>query len=383
MIIGIDISSLPYGTGVSDCTLNLLRHLVKIKPHHQFKLFFSSLRQPVSEDIEKICLLPHVRLYRFHYPPSLLEFFWHRLRFPPIEFFIGRCDVFHTWDWLLPPTLGTPLVATVHDFVPQLFPQWQHSRTIAVFKRHWRLAPSHISHFICVSAHTQADLLRLYPQIPASRARVVDNGIDQKYFAFQKLSPSLREQKIKHLKKIYNLSNFVLTQGTREPRKNLNRLISAFIRFKTKHPSSTLELAITGKYGWGNDITHPKHSYIKILGYIPEKDMVSLHASATALAYPSLYEGFGLPVAKSMAVGVPVLTSANTSMSDIAANAAVLVNPTSIKSITSGLESILLDYPLRRQLIKNGLKQAINFSWVKIANLTLNLYKTVAGSTKL
>lgn len=375
MIIGIDVSSIPYGTGVSNYTLNLVRHLLKNDKVNQYKLLFYSLRQPLPPEIQSLSRQTNVKIYHYRFPPSLLTFFWNQLHLFPIELFIGKCHLFHTWDWNQPPTLKAKTVTTIHDFVPILFPQSQHQTTIRTFKQKMRWAQKECSYFICVSQNTRHDLLKLYPQIDPQKSGVIYEAAENKYDLFFRLTNLEKKQKINSIHSQYDLRKYVLSQGTREPRKNLHRLIKAFIKYKQLHPKSTVELAITGKYGWGQDINHLKHPYIKILGYIPEKDLPSLHAGAIMLAYPSLYEGFGLPIIKSMTVGVPVLTSANSSLGEIAQDGAVLVNPRSTKSIYQGLAKILNNPVFRRQLIKKGLIQSKKFSWNKTAINTINLYQ--------
>ncbi|MFA5026188.1 MAG: glycosyltransferase, partial [Candidatus Shapirobacteria bacterium] len=151
-------------------------------------------------------------------------------------------------------------------------------------------------------------------------------------------------------------------------------LIAAFNLYRQNFPKSQVELAITGKYGWGKDVLHLKNSYIKILGYIPEKDMVALHAKALFLAYPSLYEGFGLPLVKSMKVGVPVLTSNTSSMPEIVGKSGILVDPTSINSIYLGINKLLSSSLLRRQLSQQARQISAKFSWDQTALNTLNIY---------
>jgi glycosyltransferase involved in cell wall biosynthesis len=377
MIIGIDISSIPYGTGVSDYTLNLVRNLLKIDKVNTYKLFFSSFRQPLPKEISTFAAHPNVKIYHFHLPPSLLEILWNRLHWFPVEQFIGPCDVFHTWEWTQPPVKTTKTITTVHDFVPFLFPENQDPKTITAFtgKFHW--ASLECSHFICVSKNTQADLLHLFPKIPISKTSVIYEAAEDKYEQFQKLSPAEKKEKTDVISHQYGLKKFILAQGTREPRKNLDRLVSAFLLFKTNNPKSTVELAICGKYGWGKDVSPPDDNSIKILGYIPEKDMVALHASAVCLCYPSLYEGFGLPVVKSMEVGTPVITSDNSSLPEITGQAAILVNPVNVQEIAMALENVIKSLPLRRKLINLGLHQSLRFSWSKTASETLKLYESL------
>ncbi|MEK7527725.1 MAG: glycosyltransferase family 1 protein [Patescibacteria group bacterium] len=377
MIIGIDVSAVVYDTGVSDYTLNLVKNLLKIDRLNTYKLFFSSFRQPIPEALKKLSENPNVKLYSFKFPPTLLEIFWNRLHFLPIEWFIGKCDIFHTWDWTQPPTLKAKTVTTVHDLVPFLYPENQHPKTINTFKRKFYWATRECRHFICVSRNTQSDLLRLFPHLAPNHTSVIYEAAEDKYTDFLKLSPADQFQKKKQINCLYGLDKFILVQGTREPRKNLKRLIDAFITFRRHYPNSKVEMAITGKYGWGEDIPQTGNPWIKVLGFIPEKDLVALHASALFLAYPSLYEGFGLPLVKSMKVGVPVLTSATSSLPEITGRGGLLVDPNSTEAIAEGLEKLINSPALRSRLSRKALLQSSLFFWSKTAKETLNVYQKI------
>jgi len=376
MIIGIDVSSVCYQTGVSNYTLNLVRSLLKIDTKNQYKLFFSSLRQPLPLEVKEFTRHKNVSLYHFRLPPTLLQILWNQLRLFPIETFIGHCDIFHTSDWTQPPTFRAKTIATIHDLTPFLYPQWHQPKVISAHKNKMKWASKKCSHLICVSQNTQKDLLKLFFKISPTKTSVVYEAAENKYGQFLKLKPSIQQKKKDIIKKQYGLENFVLAQGTREPRKNLDRLVDAFIKFKEKFPKSTIELAISGKYGWGKDITHPPN-FVKILGFIPEKNMVALHASALCLAYPSLYEGFGLPLVKSLKVGTPIITSNLSSMPEIVENCAILVDPTSTSQITRALEKMLHSQKLRQKLSQKGIVQSKKFSWTKTATKTLQIYKLI------
>ena len=381
MIIGIDISSVCYQTGVSNYTLNLVRHLLKVDSQNQYKLFYSSLRQPLPNEIKELTRHKNVSIYHFRLPPTLLQILWNQLRLFPIEIFIGHCDIFHTSDWTQPPTFRAKTIATIHDLTPFLYPKWHHPKVIKAHKNKMKMASAKCFHFVCVSQNTKNDLLKLFPRINPSKISVIYEAAENKYGQFIKLKPEIQNKKKDIIKKQYGLQNFILAQGTREPRKNLDRLIQAFIKFKNKYPKSTAELAISGKYGWGKDITHPP-SFVKILGFIPEKDMVALHASAACLAYPSLYEGFGLPLVKSLKVGTPIITSNISSMPEIVKDSAILVDPTSIDQIAKALEKILHSQKLRHELSLKGIIQSNKFSWTKTATQTLKVYNLVINPSK-
>lgn len=376
MIIGIDISSVAYGTGVSNYTLNLVRNLVKIDKKNIYKLFFSSLRQPLPPEIKIIAKSSNVELYRHRLPPTLLQILWNKLHILPIELFIGKCDLFHTSDWTHPPTLKAKTITTVHDMTPFLYPQWLHPKIVTAHHNKFRQALRHCHFYICVSQSTKNDLLKVFPQINPHQTSVIYEAAENKYDKFLKLKTQDQEKKKASILKQYGLNHYILAQGTREPRKNLDRLITAFNQFKNRNPGSTVVLAIAGKYGWGEDVNNPNPG-IKILGYIPEKDMVALHASALCLAYPSLYEGFGLPIIKSMKVGVPVITSNTSSMAEISGNAAILVDPKSIKDISNALEKIIKHSSTRKSLSQKSVRQSHKFSWTQTAQQTLKVYQSL------
>ncbi|MCW1949042.1 MAG: glycosyltransferase family 4 protein [Candidatus Shapirobacteria bacterium] len=376
MIVGIDVSSVSYQTGVSNYTLNLVRNLVKTDKTNHYKLFYSSLRLPLPKEIKDLSINSNVSIYQFRLPPTLLQILWNQLRLIPIEFLIGKCDIFHTSDWTQPPTVSAKTITTVHDLTPFLHPEWHHPKVINAHRRKMFWAVKKCFCFICVSQNTKSDLIKLFPKIDIQKITVIYEAAENKYGEFLKLSPKLQQKKKDVIKKQYGLENFILAQGTREPRKNLSRLIEAFLKFKQKYPKTKTELAITGKYGWGNDIS-TKNPNVKILGFIPEKDMVALHASAICLAYPSLYEGFGLPIIKSLKVGIPVITSNNSSLKEIAQDCSILVDPTSVDEISKAIEKMVQSQKLRQQLGKKGLETAQQFSWIKTAQQTLQIYNSL------
>lgn len=377
MIVGIDISSIGYQTGVSNYTLNLVRNLLKVDKTNIYKLFYSSLRLPLPEEVKLLSKYhSNVTIYQSKIPPTLLQILWNQLRLFPIELFIGKCDIFHTSDWTQPPTFKAKTIATIHDLTPFLYPEWHHKKVINAHKNKMYWAAKKCFHFICVSKNTQNDLFKLFPNIKPQKTSVIYESAEEKFSKFLKLSITEQNRQKEKIQKQYGLTNFILAQGTREPRKNLDRLINAFVSFKKKNPKNKVELAITGKYGWGKDVS-ADHPGVRILGFIPEKDMVALHASALCLAYPSLYEGFGLPIVKSLKVGVPVITSNNSSLIEVAQNAAILVNPNSESEITKAIEKIIKYPKVRQKLTQNGILLSKKYSWLKTAQQTLEIYKSL------
>jgi len=372
MIIGIDISSTQYGTGVSDYTLNLVKNLIKIDPKNTYKLFFASLRHSPP----KFPSQPNPKIYHYYLPLNLFEFFFNRLRLP-VELFVGKCDLFHSSDWTQPSSLKAKIVTTIHDLTPFINPTWHHPKVISVHTRKMKLATSFCSHFICVSRNTQTDLLKLFPQVNPQKTSVVYEAAPKEYRQFRLLSQAQKTKIFDQIKSKYHLDQYLLAQGTREPRKNLNRLVKAFVSFKKSYPQSKLQLAITGKYGWGQDVSKKLHPHIKILGFVPNADLLPLHAASYALIYPSLYEGFGLPILKSLSLGIPVITSSTSSLPEVAGHAALYINPLSVKSIENAIQKIISSPKTYAKLSKSAILQAKKFSWANTAKQTLKIYENL------
>jgi len=196
-------------------------------------------------------------------------------------------------------------------------------------------------------------------------------------------APSLTYDSI-IVKKSLN-KNYLLFVGTLEPRKNLPRLLEAY-SFLPSHIKEKYSLNIVGGRGWGKVnfeslIEHFKiKKYVKILGYLSDKDLAKTYQNASLLVMPSLYEGFGLPLLEAMNAEVPVVTSNISSMPEIVGKAAILVDPYDVNSIKEGMIKVLTDLNLRSSLSKEGLKQSKNFSWKKAAEKTMLVFTEAISS---
>jgi glycosyltransferase involved in cell wall biosynthesis len=196
--------------------------------------------------------------------------------------------------------------------------------------------------------------------IPEERIRVVYEACNGTY--------NIRHTTydIDKIKKKYGIrGDYILAVGTREPRKNLQRVLEALNILVSQYPS--ISLVVAGKFGWGQEISN-----FQLLGYVPKEDLACLYAGAEVFVYPSLYEGFGLPILEAMSSGCPVVTSNVSSMPEVAGEAAVLVNPKSVKEIAGGIKRAMKE---RTELIKKGFARVKEFSWEKTARETLGVYQ--------
>jgi glycosyltransferase involved in cell wall biosynthesis len=273
---------------------------------------------------------------------------WLWARLPPPQWRTGPVDVVHATTVIVPPTGRAPLVVTVHDLAFLHEPAHFTARGVRAFRRGLELIRRHAAVVLCSSSATLADAAAA--GIPNERLRLVLLGVDQGR-ADPEAVASARER--------HGLAApYLLFVGTLEPRKNLVRLVDAWRRLPPTHV-----LAIAGPVGWGRETTalfDGLGERVRLLGFVPDPDRAALYAGADALCYPSLREGFGLPVAEAMVQGTPVVTSAGTSTEEVAGGAAVLVDPLDPASIAAGIEAALAD---RDRLAAAGRARAATLTW--------------------
>jgi alpha-1,3-rhamnosyl/mannosyltransferase len=217
---------------------------------------------------------------------------------------------------------------------------------------------------IAVSENTRQDAIRLLSIAP-DRIRTIHSGISESYFD---AVPAERARR------------YVLYVGTIEPRKNLDTLLDAWALLK-QSLRDEFDLVIAGPSGWSSDQTLARiEREATYLGYVPEERLPGLTAGATVFVYPSLYEGFGFPVAQAMAAGVPVLTSNNSCLPEITGDAAILIDPRSAAAIASSLTRMLESESLLADLAARGRIRADLFRWEKCATQSLHFFRGVCGS---
>lgn len=352
MKIGIDISQIIYGTGVSVYTKNLVENLLKIDKENEYLLFGGTLRR--RTDI--LSLFPKAKV--FPIPPTLADFLWNRLHVFPIEKLIGEIDVFHSSDWSQPPSKAFK-VTTVHDLIPLKFPKLIHPLILAVHKRRLEWVKKEVDRVIVPSICTKEDL--------------ITHGIDEekvKVIYEAAVYSRVSQAAIDKVKRKYKINTKYLFAAGLSPYKNFERIIKAF---DLVGGGKDLKLVIAGRI---NPKIHQERRGVRYLGPVSDEDLAALYTGAEVLVFPSLYEGFGLPILDAFACGCPVVTSNLSSMPEVAGDAAVLVDPYDVNSIADGIEKALR---WRKGLIEKGSKWVKQFSWIKTAAETLKTYKEASG----
>lgn len=256
----------------------------------------------------------------------------------------------------------TKIVMTIHDLVPALFPELSNLKKAIYYKYILKYIIPHVEHFIVPSKSVQSDFVEFY-NIKPEIVSVIHEGVSEKY-----RFGSMQKQ------------DYILVVSTVEPRKNFKRIIEAYSYLKTKYHISE-KLFIVGKRGWSCDDIYmvPKslEKCIVFKGYVPETELIELYKNAKLLIYPSLHEGFGLPVVEAMACGCPVVTSNLSSLPEVAGDAAIFVDPYDVNDIAHAMHRLLDDERLASSFVKKGLERAKQFTWANCARETLRIYETV------
>lgn len=369
MIIGFDGSRafITNKTGTENYSYQLISRLIKIDRTNTYKIFLRPQNaRPEGDwpDNFQFITIPYPRLWTqiglaretFNQPMDVL--------FVPS----------HTIPLIHKPGLKT--VITVHDLGAEYLPKTHQlkQRLYLNLMTHHQLKSA--THIIAVSKATKEDLIKRV-KIAPEKISVIYEGFDQKIF--RPIKNDIVRDTLKDLDLVPG--EYFLFVGTIQPRKNLARLIKAYAQALANNNQLPL-LALAGGKGWLSDEIYalPKklgiENRVKFLGYVPDEKLPALYTGAKALLFPSLFEGFGLPIIEAMACGCPVLTSNTSSMPEVAGDAAILVDPYSIDAITKGIEKITR-LSEQKDLVKKGLQQAGKFSWEKAANQTLSVFNQI------
>lgn len=285
-------------------------------------------------------------------------------------------DVYHALASLASPRPGRPLVITVHD-ATLLTERSRFGWIDRLYHRVFSVLAARRAHAVTVPSDvSRRELVRLY-RIPDARIHLVPGGVSPR---FRPTSPAERDSL---LGRLALRPPYVLFVGARVPRKNLDGLLLALARAR-EAGHSDLQVAIAGPAGPGDGPFRAQvgrlglQSAVRWLGWIGDEDLPALYGGALCLAYPSLEEGFGMPILEAMACGTPVLTADRSSMPEIAGDAALLVDPTSPTAIADGLRRIAGDAAVREALIARGAARAAEFTWESAAARMEAVYRLVA-----
>lgn len=351
----------------------LFKALVKKHPEHQFYFLFD---RPYSEDfifssnVHPVIVSPQAR------HPFLWKY-WYDVKVP-LALKKIKADVFVSPDGFCSLTTKLPQCLVIHDLGFLHHPEAYKKSHVSFYKRNTPKFLKKAKRIVAVSQFSKNGIVKHYKTAPA-KIDVIYNGVKDVF-----RQASFNEKKTIKEKYTEGKEYFIYV-GAIQPRKNLVNLLKAFSIFK-KRLQSNMKLVIAGRLAWKNEEflqlikTYKYRSDIVMTGYLPEEELSTILAASYALVYPSLFEGFGMPVVEAMKCEVPVLTSEKTSMEEAAGDAALYFNSNDHQDIADKMMLIYKDENLRKQLIEKGKLNAETYSWEKSAELFWeSILKTVGN----
>ena len=386
MRIGINAHLLAFAenyrqAGLSRYIYELLLRLPAAAPKARFIAYVSNHKPPPDFRAE---LPRNLRLSRGLLPTQRapVRIAWEQTLLP-IAAARDRLALLHCPVNVRPLVCPCPTVVTVHDLIFLRYPEKFQPAKRLYLKASTTWSCRHAAHVIAVSEATRRDVIELLG-VNRERVTTVHNGVGER---FRPLDPQTRET-FRRDKGIEG--RLVLFLGTLEPRKNVQTLLQAFAALAGDATLEDVTLAIGGSKGWyyneifatAERLGLQESGRVRFLGRVPDEELPLWYNIAAVFAYPSLYEGFGLPVLEAMACGVPVLTSNTSSFPEVVSNAGVLLDPLEVPAWSQAMRELLANAPLAKELSERAEAQASKFSWDRAAGATLDVYRHVLSSKR-
>jgi glycosyltransferase involved in cell wall biosynthesis len=312
------------------------------------------------------------------FPPKLRRWIWQNSRLMPIERIIGEIDLFHATNLVMPPLRKAKGILTLYDLTFMLLPSY-HVKGMHSFVEEVKRSAGRADGLIAISEHTKRDVME-FLNIPEERIRVTLLAADEQFRVIKE------PDAIQSVVSRYGIDReYILYTGTLEPRKNIVTLVQAFHDLK-RDSGIPHRLVLAGKKGWLFDDIFSAVEKLDLVddviftGYVPDGDLPYLYNGASLFAYPSRYEGFGLPPLEAMACGCPVVTSNTSSLPEVVGDAGIMVDPEHSDDLADAMQKVLSDSSLRDSLRSKGLARAATFSWNRCARETLEIYHQVTGT---
>ena len=356
MRIVLDVTPLSHlRTGIGNYMLGMLGGLAEAAgARHELVLFAPTGPRNIARLRQALEGIPGERKLIVVPPPSTIwRRLWSRTQKLAVERVVGRLDVFHFSDWMYPPQRDGVRTTTVHDLIPLHHPEWVNSRTRELHVPKYHHAARTCDVIFANSQFTAADVATTLGY-PRERIAVAYPGIHPRFDAD---GPTADMN-----------GPYLFTTATIEPRKNLETLLEAFALARARRPE--LQLVIAGA---GPTLDRDG---VRALGYVGDDELPPLYRGAEAFLFPSLFEGFGIPVVEAMACGTPAVVSSHPSLDEASDDAAVRVEPCDPEAIVTGIEQALAQ---RESLVPRGLEHARRFSWLACGEAILRGYEQARG----
>jgi glycosyltransferase involved in cell wall biosynthesis len=372
MHIGIDAHAIGAQQGGNETYIkHLITALAALDSRNRYSLYLANAPAAVEWGAGFAQAHPNFTIRQIPQPTPLVRvpvYLAYELRRRPV-------DVLHV-QYTAPPFCPAPIVATIHDLAFEHLPETFTRRGAWQLKMTVRRTAQRAARIATVSEYSRQDLLRTY-RLPPEKIAVTYNGIAA-HFTPTVAVPDEAAQ----IRQRFGITrDFILAVGSLQPRKNLVRLIRAYAKLRAEQPDFAQQLVIVGRKLWlhheifAEVARQPWATDVILTGYVADEDLPPLYRAAAVFAYPSIFEGFGLPPLEAMACGTPVVTSNNSCLPEVVGTAALMVDPFDETALATGLLRALQDKALRAQLRAEGPLRAKRFTWKEAAETTLQLYQ--------
>lgn len=364
----LNLSASYRGAGIHRYIHHTLLHLPQVAPQHRYIVFLNERQMRATH--------PAMQTHTTHWPTykPLVRIAWEQTVLP-IATFTEHLDLLHAMAFARPIMARCPIVLTIYDMsfvrMPERFPTFQR----LYLQRMSRYSARRAARIIVISQSTKDDVVR-FCGVPADRVTVIYCGVDE-------LFKPLSRHEVEQFRSAKGLpSHFILYLGTLEPRKNVAQLVRAYAALR-QNGREKPKLVIAGAKGWGYDkvFATVEQSGVKddviFTGYVPQAELPFWYNAADLFVFPSLFEGFGLPVLEAMACGTPAITSNVSSLPEVAGDAALTIAPGDARTLAEAIAQALHDTTLRQQMRERGLQQAAKFNWPTAARQTARVYEEV------
>ncbi len=369
MRVGIDIGPIAGArTGVGNYCLSLLTHLLALGNDDRY-WGFSSGRARVIGGLRGLAGYRHIPV-----PTRALYAVWSTLGIPAVDTLLGGVEVYHATNFFLPPARRARRVLTIHDLAFLALPETCSPKIAGPFSRGIRRFATQADAILADSASTARDVVEIL-QVPPEKVTAAPLAADP---AFQ---PVPKDEAARRVADGYGLTGpYLLFVGTLEPRKNLPTLLRALALLRSDMPH---RLCLAGPEGWNSAEVFDTLRALRLEdrvfrpGFVAQADLPALYSAADAFVFPSLYEGFGLPVLEALSCGCPVVTANNSSLPEVTGDAALTCDARDATALAQSIRRILEDAALRESLVTRGLAHAKTFSWRRCAETTAGVYARV------
>jgi len=358
-------------SGIGVYAYELTKRLQKFKDIEFEGCIFNFLnKDSIPNDIEKLHINKNIcRLFQY----GVYRRIWSYI---PIKYnflFRSNSDIYQFFNFVVPPNISGTVITTIHDLTYKLYPNTMDASNKKRLEKDMKSTIKRADYIITISESSKRDIIK-YLHVDENKIQVIYPGVDEVY------KKVLNSDEIIAVKNKYNIhGKYLLYLGTLEPRKNIETIIRAYSCFK-KSDKENIKLVLAGKKGWLYDNIFKLVKEFDIedsvifTDYIDDSDKATLYQGAEMFLFPSLYEGFGMPVIEAMASRIPVITSNSSSLPEVSGEAAIITDPLDYKKISESIELILNDNGLREKMVNEGIKQANKFSWDLSAEKLKNIY---------